>query len=135
MIAMDLSVLAPKTVRYVPLNVWFRFRRAVENTSTILLLADQESNAGTCASLVLRLASEPARWTEPPTRRAAFPANSCACLLDGAQIQAQLVRSRLQTASGARKDRGFAGKQDAGPAASFRTKTEWSYGKEIAKTK
>ena len=135
LIALDLSVLPPKTVRYVPLNVWFRFRRAVENTSTILLLLDQESNAGTCASLVLRLASEPARWAEPQARRAAFTANSCACLLDGAQIQAQLVRSRLQTASGERKDLSFAGKHDAGPAASFRTKTEWSYGKEIAKTK
>ena len=138
LIALDLSVLPPKTVRYVPLNVWFRFRRAVEHTSTILLLVDRESNAGTCASLVLRLASEPARWAEPQARRAAFTANSCACLLDGAQIQAQLVRSRLQTAAGARqerKDRSFAGKQDAGPAASFRTKTEWSYGKEIAKTK
>jgi len=134
LIALDLSVLPAKTVRYVPLNVWFRFRRAVENTSTILLLADQESNAGTCASLVLRLASG-ARWAEPPARPAAFAANSRACLLDGAQIQAQLVRSRLQTAAGASKDRRFAGKQDAGLAASFRTKTEWSYGKEIAKTK
>jgi len=46
-----------------------------------------------------------------------------------------VVRSRLQTAPGARNDRSFAGKHDAGPAASFQTKTEWSYGKEIAKTK
>jgi recombination protein RecA len=139
LIALDLSVLPAKTVRYVPLNVWFRFRRAVEHKSTILLLVDRESNAGTCASLVLRLASEPARWAEPPAQRAALTANSCACLLDGAQIQAQLVRSRLQTAAGARpgalQERSFAGKQDAGPAASFRTKTEWSCGKEIAKTK
>jgi len=135
LIAMDLSVLPPKTVRYVPLNVWFRFRRAVERTSTILLLLDQESNAGTCASLVLRLASESAHWLEPKVRQAVFPANCCACLLDGAEIQAQVVRSRLQIAAGARKERSFARRQDAGPAANFRTKTEWSYGKEIAKTK
>ena len=135
LIAIDLSVLPPKSVRYVPLNVWFRFRRAVENTSTIVLLVDQESNAGTCASLILRLASEPARWLEPQARRAAFPANSCACLLDGAQIQAQLVRSRLQSAARARKDRSFAGMHGAEAAASFRTKTQWSYGKEITKAK
>ena len=135
LIALDLSVLPPKNVRYVPLNVWFRFRRAVEHTSTILLLVDQESNAGTCASLVLRLAAEPARWLEPQARRPAFPVNSCACLLDGVQIQTQLVRSRLQTAAGARKDWSFAEKHDVGPAASFRTKTQWSYGKEIAETK
>lgn len=137
MIAMDLSVLPPRTVRYVPLNVWFRFRRAVEHTSTILLLLDQESNAGTCASLVLRLASEFASWAEPQARGADFAAraNPSACLLNGAEIQAQVVRSRLQAGVRARHDRGFAGRHDAGPAASFQTKTEWSYEKEIAKTK
>ncbi len=55
LIALDLSDLPPKTVRYVPLNAWFRFRRTVEDTPTILLLMAQESNAKTCASLVLGL--------------------------------------------------------------------------------
>ena len=30
MVAVDLSDIAPKIVRYVPLNAWFRFRRAVQ---------------------------------------------------------------------------------------------------------
>lgn len=93
LIAMDLSLLSPKTVRYVPLNVWFRFRRAVENTSTILLLLDQESNAGSCASLVLRLSFDPSRWSGLETQRAPFQLNSCACLLDGSQIHVELVRA------------------------------------------
>ena len=62
-IALDLSDIAPETVRHVPLNAWFRFRRAVEDTSTVLLLMEQESNAKTCASLVVQMKSESAQWS------------------------------------------------------------------------
>jgi recombination protein RecA len=64
MVAVDLSDVPTKTVRQVPLNAWFRFRRAVEDTPTILLLLEQESNAKTCASLVLRLEAAEASWAE-----------------------------------------------------------------------
>src|SRR5258708_32192299 len=68
MVAVDLSDVPTKTVRQVPLNAWFRFRRAVEDTPTILLLLEQESNAKTCASLVLRLEAAEARWAESSPR-------------------------------------------------------------------
>jgi len=68
MVAVDLSDVPTKTVRQVPLNAWFRFRRAVEDTPTILLLLEQESNAKTCASLVLRLEAVEARWAESSPR-------------------------------------------------------------------
>jgi recombination protein RecA len=64
MVAVDLSDVPTKTVRQVPLNAWFRFRRAVEDTPTILLLLEQEPNAKTCASLVLRLEAVEAQWAE-----------------------------------------------------------------------
>jgi recombination protein RecA len=64
LVAVDLSDIAPKIVRYVPLNAWFRFRRAVEDTPTILMVLEQEANAKTCASLVLRLETRPAEWSE-----------------------------------------------------------------------
>jgi hypothetical protein len=64
MVAVDLSDVPTKTVRQVPLNAWFRFRRAVEDTPTILLLLEQEPHAKTCASLVLRLEPREARWSE-----------------------------------------------------------------------
>jgi hypothetical protein len=64
MVAVDLSDVAPKIVRYVPLNAWFRFRRAVEDTPTILMVLEQESNAKTCASLVLRMEARPGEWSE-----------------------------------------------------------------------
>jgi recombination protein RecA len=63
LVAVDLSDVAPKIVRYVPLNAWFRFRRAVEDTPTILMVIEQEANAKTCASLVLRLKARPAEWS------------------------------------------------------------------------
>ncbi len=74
LIALDLSDIPPQTVRYVPLNAWFRFRRAVENTSTILVVIEQEPNAKTCASLVLQLGNEAAMWSSTQeTRASEFP--------------------------------------------------------------
>ena len=61
-IAVDLSDIAPRLVRHVPLESWFRFRRAVEDTPTVLVLLEQESNAKTCASLGLRMEAEGASW-------------------------------------------------------------------------
>jgi len=64
LIALDLSDVAQRVVRQVQLNVWFRFRRAVEGTATILFLLGQESHAKTCASLVLRMEGEAGVWRE-----------------------------------------------------------------------
>ena len=61
-IAVDLSDIAPRLVRHVPLESWFRFRRAVEDTPTVLVLLEQESNAKTCASLGLRMETEGVSW-------------------------------------------------------------------------
>jgi recombination protein RecA len=107
-IALDLSDIPPETVRHVPLNAWFRFRRAVEDTSTVLLLLGQESNAKTCASLVLQMKGEAARWSETASLAAGAggmeisPRISDACLpharlLDGADMQAELLHTRIQS--------------------------------------
>ena len=113
LIALDLSDIPPQTVRYVPLNTWFRFRRAVEDTSTILVILEQEPNAKTCASLVLQLGSEPAIWSSSSeegarplgvagvggsrgTQAAGFLPHSSACLLDSFPVRAELLRSRMQ---------------------------------------
>jgi hypothetical protein len=108
-IALDLSDVAPEMVRHVPLNAWFRFRRAVEDTSTVLLLLEQESNAKTCASLVLQMNGEAARWSEtagekaveaafvgiPPCSTRAFLPH--ARLLDGADARAEMLHTRMQS--------------------------------------
>jgi recA bacterial DNA recombination protein len=108
-VALDLSDVAPETVRHVPLNAWFRFRRAVEDTSTVLLLLEQESNAKTCASLVLQMNGEAARWSETAAentleaasvgispRRARGPLPH-ARLLDGVDARAEILHTRIQS--------------------------------------
>jgi recombination protein RecA len=105
MVAVDLSDIAPKIVRYVPLNAWFRFRRAVEDTPTILMVMEQEANAKTCASLVLRLEARPGGWSEAATSKAGgdgrdrgrdFMRHSMARLFRGFEVGADVVRTRVQ---------------------------------------
>src|SRR3984893_15704775 len=61
-IALDLSDVSHELVHRVPLDTWFRFRRALEGTPTILLVLEQEPHAKTCASLVLRVETRRRRW-------------------------------------------------------------------------
>src|SRR5580704_3832793 len=117
MVAVDLSDVAPKIVRYVPLNAWFRCRRAVEDTPTILMVMEQEANAKTCASLVLRLEARPGEWSETgekkitqrrggrgvaqskdaaPDGGRSFLRHSMARLFGGFEVGADVVRTRMQ---------------------------------------
>jgi recombination protein RecA len=61
LIALDLGDLPPQSARSIPLTTWFRFRRAVEYTPTILLALEPHSIAGSwdrwsvqCSSLIRR---------------------------------------------------------------------------------
>ena len=95
LIALDLSDIPPETVRHIPLNAWFRFRRAVEDTPTILVVLEQEPHAKTCASLVLRLEAKSAQWsaTAAPAADLLHPP---ACLFDRFEVRAEMLRSRMQ---------------------------------------
>ena len=72
MVVLDLGDIPAESARRVPLTSWFRFRRAVEPTATVLLVVEREPCAKTCASLVVRLQrtavcardSDPAAETE-----------------------------------------------------------------------
>ena len=57
LVAVDLGDVPVAAARRVPLTSWFRFRRAVENTPTVLLVIARSSCARTCASLVIELQS------------------------------------------------------------------------------
>jgi hypothetical protein len=111
MVALDLGDIPPETVRYVPLNAWFRFRRAVEDTPTIFMVLGQESNAKTCASLVLRMEAQAAEWRKTISsgdRVEEFFRHPYACLFDGAAIRAEVMRmqSGFATERTQRKHRG-----------------------------
>jgi hypothetical protein len=62
LIVLDLADLPSHAARRIPLTTWFRFRRAIEHTPTILLTIEQHPIAGSCSSLLLELgrADEPA---------------------------------------------------------------------------
>jgi recombination protein RecA len=109
MVAVDMCDIPTRTVRQVPLNAWFRFRRAVEDTSTILLLLEQDFHAKTCASLVLRLEMDQTNWqfavAQPlmavPTDDASSsfreaPNQPFAKLLRSFSINPDIIRSRIQ---------------------------------------
>ena len=53
MVIVDLNDVLPSVARRIPLATWFRFRRAVENTNTALLVFEQEPYAKSCASLAV----------------------------------------------------------------------------------
>ncbi len=113
MIVLDLGDIPVENARRVPLTSWFRFRRAVEPTATVLLVVEREPCAKTCASLVVHLqrtsvcalATAPSTETEflgwkvlsraeptiPPTTTV-----SHAALLHGMQLHAEVVRSWAQ---------------------------------------
>lgn len=57
LVVVDLGDLPPEVAQRVPLTSWFRFRRGVENTSTVLLVLEQEPHARSCASLVCKLSA------------------------------------------------------------------------------
>ena len=63
LVAMDLGDTPPRTARRISLTSWFRLRRAVENTPTVLVTVAQQSNAKTCATLMLKCAREHATWS------------------------------------------------------------------------
>lgn len=63
LVAMDLGDTPPKTARRISLTSWFRLRRAVEHTPTVLVTVARQSNAKTCASLQLECSRERTVWS------------------------------------------------------------------------
>jgi hypothetical protein len=98
LIALDLGDLPPQVARRIPLTTWFRFRRAVEHTPTVLLAVERQSIAGSCSSLLIKLGlikltSSEDRISEQHLDSQSLPTH--AQLLTGLEISAELVRSRL----------------------------------------
>jgi len=108
LIVLDLADLPLQAARRIPLTTWFRFRRAIEHTPTILLAIEQQPIAGSCSSLLLRLEvpgsqhsvrSSSGMFVDRCTdalRNAAKGPLSHAELLTGFEITAELICSRLE---------------------------------------
>lgn len=63
LIVLDLGDTPPRTARRISLTSWFRLRRAVEHTPTVMVALSRQSNAKTCASLLLECARERVAWS------------------------------------------------------------------------
>lgn len=109
LIILDLGDMPTQAARRIPLTTWFRFRRAIEHTPTILLTIEQHPIAGSCSSLLLQLEVLGTQYSvlsanrslvaqavdaERGTTQEGQPAH--ARLLTGLKINAELIRSRLE---------------------------------------
>ena len=63
LVIMDLGDTEPRTARRISLASWFRLRRAVEHTPAVLVSVARQSNAGTCASLVIECGRRSTTWS------------------------------------------------------------------------
>src|SRR5580693_4664463 len=104
LIALDLGDLPPQAARRIPLTTWFRFRRAVEHTPTVLLAIERQSIAGSCSSLLVKLRlvklgvmrmGESGNRANETSMDSQFALPTHAQLLTELEITAELVRSRL----------------------------------------
>ncbi len=97
LVAIDLGDVPDSAARRIPLASWFRFQRAVEPTATVLLVVAQEPCARTCASLLIRLQAggkSSVLSYQLSAEEKLGPAHSQ--LLDGLQVEGELLRSRMQ---------------------------------------
>jgi len=97
LVAIDLGDVPDAAARRIPLASWFRFQRAVEPTATVLLVVAQAPCAQTCASLLIRLQAGKklsALSSQLSATTGLGPAH--AQLLDGLQVEGELLRLRLQ---------------------------------------
>ena len=66
LVIVDLEDIAERLVRYVPLDVWYRFRLAAEKLSTALVFSTPFPVTGTSSALMLRLHSSGAALFRNP---------------------------------------------------------------------
>jgi recombination protein RecA len=98
MIVLDLADIPVRSARRIPLASWFRFRRAVEHTPTVLLILEQQPIAGSCSSVLVKVSGVRSQENKRSALSSQLSANRLrhAELLDEFEITAELLRSRLE---------------------------------------
>jgi recombination protein RecA len=92
-VVLDLCHVSERVARRIPLSYWYRFRLAIENTPSILLLVEREPLAKSCAALMLDMKRNRAMWTGAPGFR----------LLRGIEVQASRRKPVAQASACALK--------------------------------
>ena len=109
LVIIDLGDVPFPIVRRIPLTSWFRFQRAVERTSTVLLVISPAPCVQTCAALLLKVSARKLSAVsnqlsaQGSDARASEECGALATevpmhaqLLGGFQVQGELLRSRLE---------------------------------------
>jgi len=100
MIVLDLGDIPVRNARQIPLTSWFRFRRAIERTPTVLLVVEQQPIAGSCSSVLVRVSGLRCQVSgeklSAVSSRLSGNRPTHAELLDKVEITAELLRSRLE---------------------------------------
>lgn len=100
MIVLDLGDVPVRNARRIPLASWFRFRRAVERTPTVLLVLEPQPIAGSCSSVLLKVSG--VRSQAAGKKHSAFSTQHSVHrlghveLLDEFEVTVELLRSRLE---------------------------------------
>jgi hypothetical protein len=100
----------------------------VEDTPTILVLLEQESNAKSCASLGLRLEAGAAGWSRMPVEGVAdYSRLPWGWLLEGRSARGEVSRSRMQRGSEVFLRGGFAAESRAASEGIFKTRMDLDF--------
>lgn len=111
LVVLDLGDIRPQLAQRIPLNHWYRFRRAVESTNSCLVVIEQQPFAKSCAAQVITLQSCGSEWATA-RNQAEGPK-----FLTGIRYRAEVTRSRAALSQ--RKPPG----SDCAP---FRVATPWA---------
>jgi recombination protein RecA len=90
-VVFDLGNISWVDARRMELSTWFRFRRAIENTPTILLLLGEDTCAKSCSSLVLQCERKSEKWNCSDLRK---PTEGIATL-EGFEVEGEIMCSRM----------------------------------------
>jgi hypothetical protein len=117
MIALDLGDVPTMSARRIPLATWFRFRRAIKHTPTVLLVVEQKPIAGSCSTMLMQVSGVRSqvsgkKFAARGSQLEVLPAH--AQLLDRFNITAEVVRSRLER------------KPSQSVSATFQSRAKWA---------
>jgi hypothetical protein len=114
MIALDLGDVPAMSARRIPLATWFRFRRAIEHTPTVLLVVEQKPIAGSCSTVLMQVAGVGCQVSGSKLAAQSSQLPAHAQLLDRFSITAEVVRSRLER------------KPSQSASATFQSRAKWA---------
>lgn len=62
-VGLDMAGAPGRVLHHIPLSWWWRLRRAIENTPTILVLLSEQAQAKSCASCWMEFRRAKGRWS------------------------------------------------------------------------